>query len=73
MSRQLADRDCIRRLLQLDDLLVDERALLMDDRVRIERAVLGLPSRVIVQAFSREDAVGATNSSSGVYDMDVAT
>lgn len=39
VARQLSDRDHVRRLLQLDGLLVDKAALVVHDRVRVERAV----------------------------------
>lgn len=41
MPRQLSDWDHIGRLLQLDRLLVDEMALVVNDRVRVERALVG--------------------------------
>lgn len=42
VPRQLADGDHVGRLLQLDCLLVDKVALVVDDRVRVERALVGL-------------------------------
>lgn len=40
MSRKLSDGHHIGRFLQLDRLLIDERALVVNDHVRVQRAIL---------------------------------
>jgi hypothetical protein len=42
MPRKLSNGNHVRRFLQLDRLLIDEVALVVDDHVGIERAVLRL-------------------------------
>lgn len=41
MSGQLSDRDLIRGLLKLDDLLVDESGLFVDHEIRVQRTLWG--------------------------------
>lgn len=59
MARELSDGNHIGRLLQLDRLLVHERALVVHNHVRVERAILGssIRRRVAVQMKARQHAL----------------
>lgn len=72
MTRQFSDGNHIRRFLELDRLLIDERALVVNDNVGIKRTILRSSSRLGVgAAFPREGEAG--ESTLHLHVRDVAT
>ena len=65
VSRQLSDGNHVRRFLQLDDLRIDEGALVVDDDVRVNAActaLLAFDARRVAVSWKREVAKAAVHS-----------
>lgn len=67
---QFSDRHIVRSFLQLDNLLIDELALLMDDKVRVHGALCRLLARLRgASTCARQTDSGKATSDSDVLRM----
>ena len=72
MPWQLSDRYGIWGLLQLDDLLVDKAAFLMDNHVGIERTLLWLARDGLTRATAGKREAGKATRDGEVRDVAAA-
>lgn len=72
MAGEFSDGDLIGRLLKLEDLLIDELALLVHDKVRVQRAPIGIFVLCSLAAAGTRKT-GAGNAASDLHGFFVGT